>query len=181
LSGQSRDTASRTAGIEVFGAVSDTNTAFYGTDRHFGGMAGVDFSLFRYIPNYHGRLTTSIELRGTKAPGTLVSEKTLQGGVKVAFNSHHLHPYGAVLFGGGGINFTPPAPLEPGYVYTSDSSFLFLYGGGLTFDVLRDWSVLADYQHQSWNLGFTPPITFTPQSVSLGVVYRVHLRPYRTR
>lgn len=176
---QSRRTASRTAGIDIFGAFSDTDTAFYGTDRKYGGMAGIDFDLYRYFPRLTGRITPSLEIRGTDTPGTPVGERSLQGGLKVAYNFHSLHPYGDFLLGGGSILFNPPAPLEPGYVFASDSSFLYVYGGGLTYDILPRWSLLADYGHQSWNLGFTPPITFTPQSVSVGVVYHLRLKPYR--
>ena len=177
---QSRQTASRPAGIDVFGAISDTDTAFYGTDRHYGATAGIDFTEFRYIPNLHGRLSPSLELRGTYAPGNLVSEETVQGGVKVAYNYRSLHPYADALVGGGSITFNPPnANLETGYIYASDSSFLFNYGGGVTFDILPRWSLIADYEHQSWNLGFSPEVKFTPQSVSVGVVYHLRFKPYR--
>ncbi len=179
LMGQSRQTATRTAGIDVFGAFSDTNTAFYGPDRKYGGMAGVDFSLYKYFPRLSGRITPSLEVRGTDTPGTPVAERSIQGGLKVAYNWHGLHPYGDFLVGGGTILFSPPAPLEPGYVYASDSSFLYVYGGGLTYDILPRWSLLADYGHQSWDLGFDPPITFTPQSVSVGVVYHLRLKAFR--
>ncbi len=178
-SGQSRQTATRTAGVDVFGAFSDIDTAFYGTDRKYGGMAGVDFSLYRYFPRLSGKITPSLEIRGTDTPGTPVAERTVQGGLKVAYNWHALHPYADILVGGGTILFTPPAPLQPGYVYASDSSFLYVYGGGLAFDILPKWSLLADYGHQSWNLGFDPPVTFTPQSVSIGVVYHLRLKPFR--
>jgi len=180
-SAQSRQTATRTAGIDVFGAFSDTDAAFYGTDRKYGGMVGLDFSLYRYFPRFSGRITPALEVRGTDTPGLPVAERTLQGGLKVAYNWHSLHPYGDFLLGGGSILFNPPAPLQPGFVYASDSSFLYVYGAGLTYDILPRWSLLADYSHQSWNLGFDPPVTFTPQSVGIGVVYHLRLKPYRSR
>ncbi len=177
---QARQSATRAAGIDVFGALSDTDTAYYGTDRHLGATAGIDFTEFRYFPSLHGRLTPSLELRATDAPGNLVSEQTIQGGVKVAYNHRSLHPYVDVLVGGGNVTFHPPnANLEAGYVYASDSSFLFNYGGGIMVDLLPRWSIIADYEHQSWNLGFTPEVKFTPQSVSLGVVYHLRLKPFR--
>ena len=180
---QSRPTASRSSGIDLFGGFSDTDTAFYGTDRRYGGMAGIDFTQFRYIPNFSGRISPSLELRGTYTPGTPVSELSVQGGLKVAYNYHKLHPYGALRVGGGTIKFnpffTPPGQGTIVYQYSSDSSFLFVYGGGVTYDILPRWSLMADYEHQSWNLGFNPEVKFTPQAVSVGVVYHLRLKGYR--
>jgi hypothetical protein len=181
--GQARITADKKAGVDVFGGFTGLDNDYYGPDYNYGVTLGGDYT--HYIKRYRGLIVPSFEVRGTLTPGGTVGQKTLEGGLKLATKYHRLQPYGDLLIGQGVITFPlPPDPVAGVKYRTRDSSFIYVYGGGLTYDVAPSFSFMADYQHQYWDLGrvgLTPPDRFYPQAVTLGVVYHVPFRNFRSR
>jgi hypothetical protein len=181
--GQARITADKKAGLDVFGGFTGLDNDYYGRDLNYGVTLGGDYT--HYIKRYRGLIVPSFEVRGTLTPGGTVGEKSLEGGLKLATTYHRLQPYGDFLIGQGVITFPLPPDPVPGVVYrTRDSSFIYVYGGGVTYDVAPSFSIMADYQHQYWDLGkegLPTPNRFYPQAVTLGVVYHIPFKSYRNR
>jgi hypothetical protein len=180
---QSRITADKAAGLSVFGGFTGLDNDYYGPDKNYGVTLGGDYT--QYIKRYRGLIVPSFEVRGTLTPGGTVGERTLEGGLKLGTTYKRLQPYGDFLIGDGVITFPQPAGLPAGATYLQrDSSFIYVYGGGLTYDVDRNFSLMVDYQHQYWDLGKagrTTPNRFYPQAVTIGVVYHIPFRSYKTR
>jgi len=183
-SAQAKITADKDVEFDAFAAYTYIGNAYDTSDTNNGATFGGDYTHF--IKRYHGLIIPSFQMRGTLATGSAASEKTLEGGLKLATTWRRLHPYGDFMLGGGVINFPPPAnPILAGpNPLKRDSSFLYIYGGGITYDVKRDWSAMVDYQHQYWDLGKggrTTPLRFYPQAFSFGVVYHIPFKPYKHR
>ncbi len=175
---QSRTTATRSAEIDAFGGFNRLQSDYIPPFINYGVTLGADYTQF--IKRYRGLIIPSFQLRGTIVPGNTHDEKTLQGGLKLATTYRHLHPYGALMVGQGVITFPRPAVPDPTNKYR-DSSFIYNFGGGLTYDFRRDWSLLADYQHQYWDLGGHPPNRFYPQALTFGAVYHIPFKAFKTR
>jgi|GEM_PF-4775823 len=179
-SAQAKITADRDAEFDAFGAYTYIGRAYDTSDTNNGATLGADYTHF--IKRYRGLIIPSFQMRGTLSSGSAASEKTVEGGIKLATTWRRLHPYGDFMLGGGVINFPPPAnPVLGVTYYKRDASFLYIYGGGITYDVKRDWSAMADYQHQYWDLGQHPVVRFYPQALSFGVVYHIPFKPYKHR
>lgn len=181
---QARDTATRDSGLNVFGGFNWTYTDYRAPGNFgpptsdFGGTGGVDFSQF--MP--HTRFVTpSVQIRGSFALGSEVGERTVTAGIKLGTTVfQRYHPYADFTVGEGIITFNHPETEANGDLYTRDSSFIYNYGGGVTYDIRRYWSVMAEYQRQYWNLGGHPPNRFYPDQATVGVVYHIHFKPYKT-
>jgi hypothetical protein len=178
---QASKTADRSAEFDAFGGFTYQNDSYY-SPTNLGGTLGGDYTQF--IKRYHGLITPSFQIRGTLTPGSNDSEKTIEGGLKLATTYKRLHPYGDFLFGNGIINFPRPAGLAATATYRShDSSFIYVYGGGLTYDIKPHWSAMVDFQQQYWDFGnalHAPPDRFYPQAITFGVVYHIPFKAYRT-
>ncbi|WP_263382210.1 hypothetical protein [Granulicella arctica] len=183
VQGQSRITADKAAGLDAFGGFTGLDNDYYGPDKNYGVTLGGDYT--HYIKRFRGLIVPAFEVRGTVTPGGTVGERTLEGGLKLGTTFRRLQPYGDFMIGNGVITFPLPAVVEPGVTYrTRDSSFLYIYGGGLTYDLGPRLSLLVDYQRQYWDLGKsgrTTPDRFYPQAVTLGVLYRIPFKAYKTR
>ena len=184
-SAQAKITADKDAEFDAFGAYTWIDRAYETTDTNNGATFGVDYTHF--IKRYRGLITPSFQVRGTVAAGSgsNSSEKTIEGGLKLATTWRRFHPYGDFLIGDGAINFPLPANPAPGVLYyTRDTSFLYIYGGGVTYDIKRDWSAMVDYQHQYWDLGkvgSSAPTRFYPEVLSFGVVYHIPFKAFKHR
>lgn len=182
-SAQARKTAERSAELDAFGGFTYLNNDYYAPYDNFGVTLGVDYTHF--IKRFHGLIIPSLQLRGTITPGESVSEKTIGGGLKLATTYHRFHPYGDFEMGLGVINFPLPPNPVPGTLYRiRDSSAIYIYGGGITYDIKPAWSLMLDYQRQHWDLGAAPPAPpdrLNPQALTLGVVFRVPFKAYKIR
>ena len=175
---QSRKTATRVAEFDAFAAFTGVDNNFTPPLANFGVTLGGDYTQF--ITRFHGLITPSFQIRGTLTPGGSVGLSSLQGGFKIASTYHHLHPYGDVLVGDGVLTYPRPAVPDPANKYR-DTSFLYTYGGGLTYDLgLSHFSLMADFQHQYYDLGQHPPLRFYPKAYSLGVVYHIPFKAFKT-
>ena len=177
-SGQAGKTATRSAEYDLFGGFSDVKSDYLSSDHNHGGTIGADYTQF--VPRYRGLIVPSIEVRGTFAPGPVVGEKTFEVGARLATSYRRLHPYVDLLVGGGFITFDHPTISPSGRLYKSDRSFIYVYGGGVTYDTNTNFSVLVDYQQQYWNLDEHPPVRFYPGALTFGVVYHIPFKAYKT-
>jgi hypothetical protein len=179
LHAQADITATRSAEFSAFGGFTYTNTDYRSPYNTYGGTVGADFT--KFIPHFRGLITPSFEVRGSFVAGPVIHLKDLEGGIRIASTYHRLHPYGDFLLGQGIITFDHPGLQSDGRLYDRDSSFLYIYGGGLTYDVSPEFSLLVDYQHKYYDLGQQPPVRFYPQSATFGVVYHLPPRFFRIR
>ncbi len=188
-SGQAKTTATRSDEFDAFAASTLLDNNYMNPRGNYGVTLRGDYTHF--IHRYRGLIIPSFQVRGSVAPGSAVGEKTLQGGFRIASTYRNFHPYGEFLVGDGIITFTHPEVMADGRLYRRDSSFIYVYGGGLTYDLhsrdlhanalLSNFSVMADYQRQDWNLGQRPPVRFNPQGLSFGIVYHIPFKAYKTR
>ena len=78
-------------------------------------------------------------------------------------------PYADFLVGPGNIHF----PFNIGY--TSDTSTVYSYGGGVDVPIGRNFAVRLDLQGQHWNTGED---TYTPTLGTLAVRYTIPFRAH---
>jgi hypothetical protein len=183
-SAQTRRTATRTDEIDAFGGFTYLDNDYRPPHPNYGVTLGADYTHF--IPQFRGLITPSVQIRGTITPGSADTQKTIQVGIKLATTYRRFHPYGDFLFGNGVITFPLPPNPVPGTAYrVRDSSAVYTYGGGITYDFRPNWSAMVDYQHQYWDLGArpspSPPDRFYPQALTFGVVFHIPLKAYKTR
>ena len=83
-------------------------------------------------------------------PASAITEESILFGLRLeAPFRQRFHPYGTALFGGTKIFFKfPPTP-----TYTYDQASAFSLGGGIDFDVTRNFRAKFDYQQQFENFG----------------------------
>ena len=155
---QASTTASKTEDISVFGGVEFANPK-YGPDDNTGGAVGLDFTRYFHIP-----IQPSLELRANFNSGTFAGEHSYLFGLRGAYQWHRVMPYVDFLVGPGYIHY----PLNIGY--TSDNSIVYDYGGGLDFDLLRNFSLKLDVQQQRWN---TDTYAFQPLVGIVGLTYHI--------
>jgi hypothetical protein len=176
---QAKKTATRASEFDAFGGFSYVDSNYQAPLGNYGVTLGGDYTQF--VPRYHGLITPSLQVRGTIAPGPTVDEKTIEGGLRLASTYKRLHPYADLLFGYGVITFNHPSLRSDGTYYSHDSTFIYIAGGGLTFDTMTNFSLMADYQYQYWDLGEHPPNRFYPYAATIGVVYHIPFKAYKTR
>jgi hypothetical protein len=172
---QALPVADKASDISVFAGVGHVDPD-YGKIANDGITAGVDFTrYFRRLP-----VDPSIEVRGTYVDSLQVTEKAVMGGLRLTGNLRRFHPYGDFLVGGAEITFHPD-PL-PGY--TGDRGRIYSLGGGVDIDLFHNVALMADYQHQSWNLGKNIAVhpdgsnfTLSPTWIVVGLHYTI---PFRT-
>jgi hypothetical protein len=155
---QATYTADRVNGFSVFGMVSRLNTDYGQTDDGYTVGADLTHAIkFRWI-------TPSIEMRYTGSTGPAITEDSFTGGLKIEHAFHRFHPYGNVMIGYGVINYVQ--------VGQNDNSIIYGLGGGLDFNVTHQFAVKVDAHEQFWKLGQATS-ELTPQSLSVGVLYRL--------
>ena len=157
---QARLTADKRADVSVFAGGSSVD-ADYGSDRQMGYLFGADYTRFM-----HFFLAPSVEVRGSISPiGDAVGENVFSGGLKLQHTFRRYQPYADFLIGYGSIKFAPSLR------YVADSSVVYTYGGGVDIYALRHFSVKLDLQTSNWNTGEN--VTYSPNAVSVGVVYHI--------
>jgi hypothetical protein len=182
-SAQARQAATRGNEFDGFATFTGVDNNYAPPLANYGVSAGVDYTHF--VTRFRGLLTPSFQLRGTYTPGGSVGLKSVEGGFKLASTYHRFHPYGDILLGNGVITYPKPAIPNPAGKYR-DSSFLYIVGAGVTYDLkFSHLSLMADFQHQYYDLGKaspnTPPIRFYPKVYSIGIVYHIPFKAYKTR
>jgi hypothetical protein len=157
------------ASLQVFGLMSYVQPHF-NTANNIGGSLGADLN-FRPLDF----LEPSLEIRGTFAPGSDVTENTYQFGPRVAVDFSRVKPYLYFLIGSGSITFHPPLPTPEG-PYTHDGSVVYSGGAGVDYMLTPQLGIRADAMLQHWNLGDGPLSSankpFYPHLYSFGVDYR---------
>ena len=158
---QASRTAFKTEDISVFGGVEFANPE-YGPDNNAGGAVGVDFTRYFHIP-----IQPSLELRANFNDGTYADERSFLVGLRAAHSFGRVVPYVDFLVGPGNIHY--PQNLY----YTGDNSIVYNYGGGIDFDLVRNFSLKLDIQEQRWN---TDTYTFQPVLGIIGLTYHIPFR-----
>ena len=157
-------TAAKRVGVEGFAGFSRL-APDYGPYTDYGLLAGVDAShALRHF-------TPSVEFRYTRGTGSGVGESTFEGGLKAEKRFGRFNPYGDVLLGYGTITFDQPILFSTG-PYAKDNSVIYVLGGGLDYDVGRNFSAKVDEQIQSWRLG-NEVNRLAPIAFSVGLSYRI--------
>jgi hypothetical protein len=163
----SMPTATRQLQLSAFGAVSGVYTGLAG-GKNFSITAGGDLGL----PPWRG-IRPAIEVRGTFPTdhGLIDSQKSILAGLKVDFLlSHHLRPYGDVLFGRGQINY------GLGYIfgnniYSLTTTYVDAAGGGFDYMLSDHIAIKVDGQFERWGSAPTPSGTIYSKLGSAGIVY----------
>ena len=172
---QNIPTAIKTYSLEAFAGVTGGNPKFGPTTREIGYMAGGD------ITRQFKPVDVALEIRYTSITGFSADEKTYGGGLKVSKTYGRFKPYVDFLVADGGIKFDHPEIYGPlNSTYTHDSSFVYDFGGGLDYTLIRNFSFKLDVQGQRWNVG-TERIPFYPYTGNVGIVYTIPFRALRGR
>ena len=170
---QAQATAVKQIGLSVFGAVTALDPKYGITTRELGYAVGGDIT-------YHLRLLDiSFEARYTSATGFSADESVYGGGFKFERAFRRFHPYIDFMVGSGNVKFDHPE-IYGSPAYTHDNSFVYDFGGGLDYDVYRNFAVKVDVQGQRWQVGVEHP-SFYPYNGSVGIVYRIPFRELRRR
>lgn len=119
-------------------------------------------------------VTPALEARANYAGETVIAGQELAvGGIRLGLNlvpSERLKPYVNFLVGAGQINYDYAEP------YTKDNSVIYNYGAGFDYELIRNFAIKLEFQHQNWDLGQATPdsrFTLTPSSYNAGVSYRI--------
>ena len=61
-----------------------------------------------------------------------------------------------------------------------DNSIIYNFGGGVDIDLIRNFALRVDYQHQLWSLG-QETNSFAPNLLLFGVQYTIPFRDYKSQ
>jgi hypothetical protein len=173
LHAQAVPASQRKAEVSAFALYSRV-TPDYGPTNNNGMTVGFDYTR---LTNWW--VKPSLELRAKFANGTTADEKTFGGGIRAVKPMGKFSPYADFMLSYGSINLhlqNPPL-LADGTPYTSDTSIVYSYGGGLDYPLFGNFAARGDFQYEKWYLDkYTPadyhPLHLSPYSVNFGVVYR---------
>lgn len=172
LRAQSLATARRGAEITAFGGYSVSHPDYGGTSYN-GETIGANFTLFK-----NWWVDPSVEVRFNHSSNSIISENAFLVGPRVQKDYGRFHPYVDALFGVGVISYHPAPTFSPDD--HQDSGRNIAFGGGVDFDVTRNFSAKVDFQEQNWNLGKNPPFqpdgsnyTLSPSVLTFGVTYHI--------
>ena len=170
---QAQATGTKKLGLDVFGAVTGGNPKYGVTTKELGYLVGGDIT-------YHFRLVdVSFEARYTSITGFSADESTYGGGFKFERAFNRFHPYVDLLIASGNIKFDHPE-IYGNPNYTHDNSTVYDFGGGLDYDLVRNFAIKVDVQGQRWRIGVEQP-AFEPYNGSIGILYRIPFRALRRR
>ena len=173
---QATPTASQGLQLSTFGAATGVYTGLLG-GRNISFTAGLDLG----FKPFHGFYPTA-EFRGTYPihRGTIASEKSVLGGLRVGHPFGHLNPYIDFLAGRGEIHYENGGFTAHSLTYLSTASNVYSPGGGVDFDLSHHFAFKADYQLQFWSTPVTSTGSLHSNLFTLGVVYRFDFnRSYR--
>jgi opacity protein-like surface antigen len=165
---QAAPTATQQYQLSVFAGGSGVFTNFYG-GHNLSATAGADLSFLSYH-GYH----PALEIRGTYPVylGQIDAQKSFMGGLRVDRRFNRLRPYADLLVGRGQIDYQRGGFTVGPLTYVSTTSNVFSFGGGVDYDIRRQWSLKADYQFQRWTTPIPTATTINPSNVTLGATYR---------
>ena len=167
LLAQAAPAASRSLDVIVF-AEYERLSPDYGPSLN-GLTAGLDIG----HPIHIRWILPALEIRANYAGETVaVGEESVAGGLKLGLNlvsSPRIRPYVNFLVGAGQINFNNAPP------YTKDNSVLYQYGAGIDYEIVANFALRAEFQHQNWDLGrlLQGKDSLTPSAFNLGLSYRI--------
>ncbi len=170
---QAQATALKTLGLSVFGAVTALDPKFGITTREAGFTVGGD------VTRHFRVVDISFEARYTSATGYSADESSYGGGFKFERGFNRFHPYVDFLVASGNIKFDHPE-IYGSTTYTHDNSFVYDFGGGLDYDLVRHFGVKLDVQGERWQIGVEKP-PFYPYNASVGIFYRIPFRDLQRR
>jgi hypothetical protein len=154
--------------LSAFGGVSPVWTGLEG-GKNISMTLGADLAL---PPVYHVRPT--VEFRGTYPldKGTIASQKSIMGGLRVDFLlGHKIHPYGDFFFGRGEMNYGSGYFFH-NYEYILTTTYVYSPGAGFDYDLGRHFGVKVDGQYQRWGTAPTDSGHIWSTVGTAGVVYR---------
>ena len=167
---QAVPTAFKTTDISAFGGYLNASPA-YGPTRNNGEAFGAIVTRYFRIP-----VDTALEGRVNLTNGTYIQQHTYLGGLQIKADFlHRLHPYADFLAGQGTLHFNTTAT---GHI--NDNSIVYNYGAGLDLDLIHNFQLRADFQHQIWTIGRTPS-SFAPNIFFFGVNYVIPFRDYKNQ
>ena len=170
LVAQSVPAADEIVRLKAYAAFSDVHPNYGPDNRNLGVTLGLNLDGYRVI----SYVDVGLDTRVLASSGNFLNEYLFSGGPRVSYTRFRLRPYGDFLVGvGKGVFHQPPSP-----TYTSDTSTVTEYGGGLDYGLTRYFSVRGDVQRQRWSFTKDAPY-FYPYQFGVGVVYQLHL-PSRT-
>jgi opacity protein-like surface antigen len=125
----------------------------------------------------------SLEVRGSYPvdKGTISSQKSFLGGLKVEHAFGRLHPYVDFLIGRGEIDYGQGGYPVGDILYISSTSTVYSPGGGLDYNFTRQIDLKADLQYQHWDAPVVSSGVIHPVAVTLGAVYRFDFNPRHHR
>lgn len=145
------------------------------------GVTGWADAGLRFGPSFIHPFNVELQIRSIFAGGSAgqgnLKETTLGGGATYTWRHFpRFRPYGKYIGSIGLISFSPvPYPGHP--PYAEDSRFTNAVGGGFDYRLNRRVWVRADYEYQLWGNLFGPR-EFSPQGVTLGLMYHLNKFPY---
>ncbi len=96
-----------------------------------------------------------------------LQEKTLQGGFIYRHRQiYHVRPFLQAMGGMGKIDFPTTSPL-----YTSETSPLYSFGGGLEYRVWSNLFLRGQYEYQIWKGFRSGSQSLNPSGATVGVTY----------
>jgi len=169
--GQAAPTSQRKAEISAF-AMYSRLTPDYGPTNNNGMTLGANYTRFT-----RWWVKPSVEFRYKIANGVTADEKTVGGGIRGVKQIGRFSPYVDFMVSYGTLNLHLPNPpvLPDGSPYTSDTSIVYSYGGGMDYRLFGNFSARGDFQYEKWYLDKYAipykPLSLSPYSVNVGVVY----------
>ena len=170
-SGQAhKETAIQAMRLQVYGVGSYMHPQ-YGSVQTGGGF-GVGGAAGFTLHHVH-RLEPAIDVRYTYGTNSALTETFLGGGARLTYHMARFHPYGDFMVGTGNINFKQVDPTYPNYRH--DDSTVYMFGGGLDYDLTQTFALRVDFQQQKWQLA-VGNVPFYPTHASVGLRYQFHFR-----
>ncbi len=176
---QAVPTAAQTFQLSVFGGGSGVFTDLKG-GHNLSFTAGVDFG-FLSLHGFH----PAVEVRGTYPvhTGTIDSQKSVLGGIRVDRRYNVARPYVDFLVGRGELDYQNGGFTIGPLTYLSTSTTVYSPGAGVDLHISRHFSFKADYQYQNWSTPVVSSGKIHPSVITLGAVYRfdfnhLHKRNY---
>jgi len=173
---QANDADYRQITPSVFVAATGVETGLPG-GRNLGVTAGLDV---RFLPGR--RLQPSLEYRGTYAvvKGSVDSQSTNMGGLKLAVQRGRLFPFVNVLVGRGETEYAGVGYQVPGTFryYLKSSSNVYDVGGGADLDLGNHLALKVELQLQRYSSPVTVSGHLYGEAASVGMAYTFHLGRY---
>jgi hypothetical protein len=168
-SAQAVPTASQALQLSAFGGLTGVFTGLE-NGHNLSLTAGVDLA-FLSLHGFH----PAAEIRGIYPmdTGTISSQKSLLGGIRVDRQYGFVRPYVDFLAGRGEIDYQSGGFTIGNLTYLSTSTPVYSPGAGVDLDLTHHWSFKGDYQFQSWSTPVVPSGTIHPSVVTFGVVYHI--------